>query len=100
VERCSAAITEALCYVVMHCSITDGGRCDDMVRIWINGKFSAFQADDMGSIPIIRSLCRDMLHQHTPHATPRGALSIYDGEPSTPREDHVIQAEQRDCIHR
>lgn len=24
------------------------------MRIYINGKFSAFQADDMGSIPIIR----------------------------------------------
>ena len=27
----------------------------NFLRIWIKGKFSAFQADDMGSIPIIRS---------------------------------------------
>ena len=25
------------------------------MRVWINGKLSAFQAEDMGSIPITRS---------------------------------------------
>ena len=30
--------------------------CKNIERVYINGKFSAFQANDMGSIPITRLL--------------------------------------------